>query len=128
MIAQTGVTLIFDEPIGVTTLESDEGKVAQILRNFLTNAVKFTEQGEIRVSARAGPGDMVIFSVKDSGIGIAASDLDRIFEEYGQIESPLQKRVKGIGLGLPLTQKLARLLGGAVRSKANRMLVRHSLP
>jgi signal transduction histidine kinase len=114
MIAHAGVILVFDEPIGVTTLESDEGKVAQILRNFLTNAVKFTEQGEIRVSARPGPDDTIVFSVKDTGIGIAASDLKRIFEDYGQIESPLQKRVKGIGLGLPLTQKLARLLGGTV--------------
>ena len=57
---------------------------------------------------------MVIFSVKDTGIGIAADDLDRIFEEFGQIENPLQKRVKGIGLGLPLTRKLAQLLGGNV--------------
>ena len=72
-------------------MSTDEGKVAQILRNFLTNAVKFTERGEIRVSARPGPGDVVIFSVKDSGIGIAAEDLDRIFEEFGQIENPLQK-------------------------------------
>ena len=57
---------------------------------------------------------MVIFSVKDTGIGIAAEDLNRIFEEYGQIENPLQKRAKGIGLGLPLTRKLAELLGGSV--------------
>ena len=95
-------------------MQSDEGKIAQILRNFLTNAVKFTERGEIRVSARRGPGDVVIFSVRDSGIGIAAEDLDRIFEEFGQIENPLQKRVKGHGLGLPLTRKLAQLLGGRV--------------
>jgi CheY-like chemotaxis protein len=66
------------------------------------------------VSARPGPDDTIVFSVKDTGIGIAASDLKRIFEDYGQIESPLQERVKGIGLGLPLTQKLARLLGGTV--------------
>ena len=52
-----------------------------------------------------------MFSVKDSGIGIAAGDLDRIFEEYGQIENPLQKRVKGIGLGLPLTQEIGPTAG-----------------
>ena len=114
MIPHEYVSLVFEEPLGVQAVESDEGKVAQILRNFLTNAVKFTERGEIRVTVRQGPNDMVIFSVKDSGIGIATGDLHRIFEEYGQIENPLQKRVKGIGLGLPLTRRLARLLGGDV--------------
>jgi signal transduction histidine kinase/CheY-like chemotaxis protein len=114
MIERSTVSLIFDEPAGIATFQSDEGKIGQILRNFLTNAVKFTERGEIRVTANRGPGDMIIFAVQDSGIGIAAEDLDRIFEEYGQVENPLQKRVKGIGLGLPLTRKLARLLGGSV--------------
>jgi signal transduction histidine kinase len=114
MVDHQSVSLIFDKPTSIPTFLSDEGKIAQILRNFLTNAVKFTERGQIRVSARQGPNDVVIFSVKDSGIGIAADDLNRIFEEYGQIENPLQKRVKGIGLGLPLTRKLAQLIGGSV--------------
>ena len=114
MVDHQSVSLIFDKPVGVTSLLSDEGKIAQILRNFLTNAVKFTERGQIRVSARRGPDDVVIFSVKDTGIGIAGDDLNRIFEEYGQIENPLQKRVKGIGLGLPLVRKLAQLIGGSV--------------
>ena len=95
-------------------MQTDEGKVAQILRNFLTNAVKYTERGEIRVAARPAPKMTVVFSVKDTGIGIAAEDLPRIFEEFGQIESHLQKRIKGTGLGLPLARKLAQLLGGSV--------------
>jgi signal transduction histidine kinase len=114
MVDHQSVSLIFDKSVDIPTFLSDEGKIAQILRNFLTNAVKFTERGQIRVSARRGAGDVVIFSVKDSGIGIAADDLKRIFEEYGQIENPLQRRVKGIGLGLPLTRKLAQLIGGSV--------------
>ena len=114
MVDHQFVSLVFEKPTDIPTLVSDEGKIAQILRNFLTNAVKFTERGQIRVSARRGPGDVVIFSVEDSGIGIAADDLSRIFEEYGQLENPLQKRVKGIGLGLPLTRKLAQLIGGSV--------------
>ena len=76
--------------------------------------MKFTERGEIRVAARPGPGDTVVFSVTDTGIGIAAEDLPRIFEEFGQIENPLQARSKGTGLGLPLSRKLAELLGGSV--------------
>jgi signal transduction histidine kinase/CheY-like chemotaxis protein len=114
MIDPSLVSLIFHDPAGMPALHSDEGKVAQVLRNFLTNAVKFTERGTIEVKAALGPDDVVIFSVRDSGIGIAGEDLDRIFEEYGQIDNPLQKRTKGIGLGLPLTRKLATLLGGGV--------------
>ena len=113
-VDRTLVSLYFDNPGAIAELRTDEGKVSQILRNFLSNAVKFTERGEIRVSALPGPRDSVIFSVKDSGIGIAAENLDRIFDEYGQIDSPLQGRAKGVGLGLPLTRKLAQLLGGEV--------------
>ncbi len=114
MIDHSAVKLIFEEPTAVLPLQTDEGKVGQILRNFLTNAAKFTERGEIRVTAQPGRDDTVIFSVRDTGIGIAAKDLDRIFEDFTQVENPVQKRVKGIGLGLPLTRKLAALLGGEV--------------
>ncbi len=57
---------------------------------------------------------MVHFSVQDTGIGISADNLNRIFEDFGQIENPMQNQAKGVGLGLPLTRKLARLLGGSV--------------
>jgi signal transduction histidine kinase/CheY-like chemotaxis protein len=108
------VSLVFDSPSGIGTLQTDEGKVLQILRNFLSNAVKYTVRGQIRVAAQSGPEDVVVFSVKDTGIGVAAEDLNRIFEDFGQVESDLQKRIKGTGLGLPLTRKLASLLGGSV--------------
>ncbi len=114
MIDHEAISLIFEEPSGVPSLRTDEGKVAQILRNFLTNAVKFTERGEIRVVARPAPEDTVEFSVKDTGVGISAEDLPRIFEEFGQIENHLQRRIKGTGLGLPLARKLAHLIGGSV--------------
>lgn len=92
-------------------LETDHGKVAQILRNLISNALKFTERGEVRVSARR-EGDCAVFSVRDSGIGIAPEHFERVFEEFGQIDSPLQQRVKGTGLGLPLSRRLAELLEG----------------
>ncbi|MGZ3303028.1 MAG: ATP-binding response regulator, partial [Isosphaeraceae bacterium] len=114
LLSQGSVVLIVEEPVGIPTLHTDEGKVAQILRNFLSNAVKFTERGEIRLASKAGPGDTVIFSVTDTGIGIALKDQRRVFEEFNQVEGPVQKRVKGTGLGLPLSRKLAELLGGRV--------------
>lgn len=108
------VALIFEETSPIPTIKTDEGKVSQILRNFISNALKYTEQGEVRVSAKMGVNKTVIFSVADTGIGIAPKDQSRIFEEFVQIDHPLQKRVKGTGLGLPLCKKLAHLLGGRV--------------
>jgi signal transduction histidine kinase len=108
------VSLVFEPVPPLPILQTDESKVAQILRNFISNALKFTERGKVRVSAREGEGDTIQFAVADSGIGIDAAHLDRIFEEFAQIESPMQRRVKGTGLGLPLSRRLARLLGGEI--------------
>jgi signal transduction histidine kinase/CheY-like chemotaxis protein len=109
------VELEFDEPEEIPTMYTDESKVSQILRNFISNALKFTERGTVRVSAMMAPGgEDVIFAVADSGIGIALEDREMIFEEFTQVPSALQRRVKGTGLGLPLCRKLATLLGGDV--------------
>jgi signal transduction histidine kinase len=108
------VALHFDDVAGMPPMRTDEGRLSQILRNFLSNAIKYTERGTIRVHASLARGDHVCFSVVDSGIGISADDQQRIFEDYGQIDGPIQRRVHGTGLGLPLTRKLATLLGGTV--------------
>jgi signal transduction histidine kinase len=109
------VDFVIEEPPEGLTLYSDEGKVSQILRNFLSNALKFTERGEVRmcVSRQADDG-LIYFTVTDTGIGIAPENLEFVFEEFSQIENPLQKKAKGTGLGLPLCRKLATLLGGRV--------------
>ena len=115
LVTSDAVTLVIDEPPpAVPSILGDEAKVAQILRNFVSNALKFTERGEVRVWAECGPGDTVRMSVRDTGIGIAPDDQARIFEEFTQVDSPVQRRVKGTGLGLPLSRKLANLLGGDV--------------
>jgi len=108
------VSLVFEPVPPLPLLQTDQSKVAQVLRNFISNALKFTERGEVRVSAREGEGDTICFAVADSGIGIDTVHLERIFEEFAQIESPMQRRVKGTGLGLPLSRRLARLLGGEI--------------
>ena len=110
------VRLVFEEDEPLPAMVSDEEKIAQILRNFLSNALKFTEQGEVRVRARySAPEDSIVFSVQDTGIGISPEHYRHIFEEFAQIENPLQRRSKGTGLGLPLCKKLAELLEGQVR-------------
>lgn len=95
-------------------LFSDESKVAQILRNFISNALKYTEAGEVGVAAEPGSEDTLRFRVSDTGIGINPADQERIWDEFVQVEGAHQKRAKGTGLGLPLCRKLAGLLGGAV--------------
>jgi signal transduction histidine kinase/CheY-like chemotaxis protein len=115
LLVSERVNLVFEEPSDLPPFYTDEGKVSQILRNYLSNALKYTERGEVRVAATLTPDrQAVVFSVADTGIGIAPEDQERIFEEFIQVENPLQKRVKGTGLGLPLCRKLAELLGGAV--------------
>jgi signal transduction histidine kinase/CheY-like chemotaxis protein len=108
------VDLVFDAPESLPSLNTDESKVSQILRNFISNALKFTERGAVTVRARLEAGDIVVFEVEDTGIGIALEDMELIFEEFAQIPGPLQRRVKGTGLGLPLCRKLATILGGDV--------------
>jgi signal transduction histidine kinase len=117
LLLTRSLSLVFEEPDGLPPLVTDEGKVAQILRNFISNALKYTDAGEIRVSAQL-EGEVIRFCVADTGIGVAPEDQERIFEEFTQIENPLQTRQKGTGLGLPLTRKLATLLGGAVGVKS----------
>ena len=114
LLLQRNLELTIDEPQNVPTLVTDEGKVSQVLRNLLSNALKYTENGEVHLTATAGPADTVLFAVRDTGIGIAEEDKPRIFDEWVQIDNPLQKRQKGTGLGLPLSKKLAELLGGSL--------------
>jgi signal transduction histidine kinase/CheY-like chemotaxis protein len=109
------VALIFEEAGDLPNVISDEGKVSQILRNFISNALKFTQRGEVRIWAEHDKAeDTITFRVRDTGIGIEPKDIEVIWQEFGQIPSALQGRVKGTGLGLPLSKKLAELLLGGV--------------
>jgi signal transduction histidine kinase len=125
-----GISLSLEmEPEVEGEVRSDPAKLKQILHNLLSNAVKFTpDGGSVRVSARRvndvgaihelplpHDGDFIEISVEDTGIGIRAEDIPRIFEGLTQLESPYSKTYGGAGLGLVLTKKLVERLGGVIR-------------
>ena len=114
LLTNSMVDLVFEEPIDVPRVYTDDKKLSQILRNYISNALKFTQQGEIRVFARYHGDDRVTFGVADTGIGIAEEHHAKIFEDFTQVDSPLQRKWRGSGLGLSLSKKIAELLGGAV--------------
>ncbi|CAI8752895.1 MULTISPECIES: sensor histidine kinase [Pseudomonas] len=114
IVDASAVDLIFEEPVGLPRLYTDDKKLAQILRNFISNSLKFTTRGEVRVSARLEGADKVRFAVSDTGIGIAPELHGALFEDFSQVDSPLQKRLRGTGLGLSLCKRFAALLGGEV--------------
>ena len=114
----TSVELVFVEAANLPSMRTDEGKVSQILRNFISNAIKFTPKGEIRISAEKKAKNAILFEVTDTGIGIPPEHLETVFQEFSQVDNSLQERYRGTGLGLPLCRKLAVLLGGRVWVKS----------
>ncbi|WP_367344620.1 response regulator [Stenotrophomonas bentonitica] len=95
-------------------IESDRQRIEQILKNLLSNALKFTEVGGVSVVASATRDGKVAFAVTDSGIGIAPEQQSRIFEAFQQADGSISRRYGGTGLGLSISQELARLLGGDI--------------
>ncbi|MFG6459530.1 sensor histidine kinase [Roseateles sp. BYS96W] len=114
VLVNPDVQLIFEDPQGTPQLFTDDAKLSQILRNFISNALKFTTRGEVRVTAVRNGDESITFSVSDTGIGIAPEFHDAIFQDFVQVNSPIQKRLRGTGLGLSLSRRLAELLGGSV--------------
>jgi len=114
IVANSSVSLTFEEPRAIPRIYTDDKKLSQILRNFISNALKFTTAGEVRVSADLADPDTVEFAVTDSGIGISADHLPMLFSDFIQLDTRLQRRLRGTGLGLSLARKFAELLGGSV--------------
>ena len=108
------VQLVFEEPHGVSQLFTDNAKLSQILRNYISNALKFTTDGEVRVSARRMVGDRVRFAVADTGPGIAELHMPLLFQDYSQLPTPQRRSLRGTGLGLSVCRRFAELLGGSV--------------
>lgn len=116
MLLSPSVDLIFEEEPGIPILYTDQGKVSQILRNLISNSIKFTSEGEIRISARlSDDGRMIRYIVSDTGVGIDSAFHDALFGEFVQGGNTPVKPFKGSGLGLSISKKLATLLGGSIR-------------
>ena len=116
---EKGINFRVDVEDGLPFLTTDEPKVRQILINLCQNAVKFTEQGEVQVRvSRGSPGPdglpTIRCMVKDTGVGIPAPDLQRLFRPFSQVDSSLSRRYGGTGLGLYISRRLATLLGGRI--------------
>jgi len=114
---EKGITVRFEVAPGLPTVLTDEDRVRQILLNLSANAIKFTEQGEVTVSVLPGPpysdGRATVHcDVRDTGIGIAAADLARLFKPFSQIDDGPARRHRGTGLGLYISRRLTELLGG----------------
>ena len=113
-ITPRGVTLRFAAVPDVPVLWTDEHKVSQVLRNLVANAFKFTERGHVEVRARPSGAGRVIFEVEDTGVGIPPEHHELVFREFAQIDGHIAPRMSGSGLGLPLSRRLAELLGGTL--------------
>jgi two-component system cell cycle sensor histidine kinase PleC len=112
-LPKTDLRLLVDLPPGPLPLVADRQRVKQILSNLLANAVKFTPQGSVTVSLKADLREARIL-VTDTGIGIAASDQEKIFEEFVQADESVTREYGGAGLGLAICRRLANLLNGHI--------------
>ena len=111
VVSAKGLHFAVEAPTEPATFMSDAAKVRQILVNLLSNAIKFTDQGEIVLESRLENGQ-VVFEVRDTGIGIAPENQDRVFETFWQADQTATRKAGGAGLGLSVSRRLARALGG----------------
>ncbi|MFW5694231.1 MAG: response regulator [Alkalispirochaeta sp.] len=102
------------DPAVPRSIYSDGMRVGQLLRNLISNAVKFTSAGYVEISVSRGEAENCIFRVTDSGSGIPEEHRDLIFQEFSQVESPATRTVGGVGLGLALVRRLVTALNGTV--------------
>jgi signal transduction histidine kinase len=118
LVEKKGLELVVEVAANVGTITSDGRRVEQILLNLLSNAVKFTEQGSIHVSCALAAG-FYVTSVTDTGIGIKADELERLFKPFYQIDTGLSRKYEGTGLGLSICKKLVELMGGSIRAESS---------
>ncbi|NQE62376.1 CHASE2 domain-containing protein [Caulobacter sp. RHG1] len=115
---EKGLRLTGDRAQAPALIDEDAGRLRQILFNLLANAIKFTEAGEISLTSgveRSENGDTLVFTVTDTGIGIAPEHFERIFEPFTQVDASTTRKYGGTGLGLPICRRLATAMGGTLQ-------------
>ena len=113
MLEDGNVQLIREIAPGIPTLNTDQEKLRQIILNLLSNAAKFTERGEIKISTSQENGSLKLV-VSDTGIGIEKGELEGIFEEFHRCDVPGTRKYGGSGLGLAIVKKFVNFLGGDI--------------
>jgi signal transduction histidine kinase len=115
IILRSTLRVTLDLKKGLPPMTSDRGKVKQILLNLLSNALKFTHQGGVTISARREVGARtIVLALADTGIGIAPADQERIFNDFQQLDNSPTRPYAGTGLGLSICRRLAQMLGGRI--------------
>jgi signal transduction histidine kinase len=118
LAAEAGLELDLAEPQpGLPPMRTDRSKLGQVLRNLLANAIQYTDRGTVRLDVTEDDGHLT-FAVRDTGIGIAPEDMERIFQDYVRTDSARRPPTRGTGLGLPIARELARLLGGEITAES----------
>ncbi len=115
--SEKGLEVLTEVPESIT-LFSDRRRIKQVLINLVSNAVKFTDQGSVKITARVPGDDNLEIHVIDTGVGIKREDMDKLFQPFQQIDVSLTKKHEGTGLGLHLTKRLVTLLGGGISAKS----------
>jgi len=110
-----GLSILLDIPDNLPSVESDEMRMHQIFLNIVGNAIKFTEEGTIKISA-SSVNNNIIIKVEDSGIGIPEEMLPYIFDEFRQVDGSSSRQYEGTGLGLAIASKLTKILGGNIEA------------
>lgn len=98
----------------IASMTGDSRRVAQVLLNLVSNAIKFTERGSVKIECEPEGTDQVTIRVADTGIGIKTEDMDTIFQAFRQIDSGMTRKYEGTGLGLSISKKLVDLMGGQI--------------
>src|SRR5262249_110162 len=108
---QNNNRLVVDAQENLGALTVDPMRLKQILLNLLSNACKFTKEGEVKLAARKLSSNFVEFAVSDTGIGMTPEQQAKLFEEFSQADATTAQKFGGTGLGLALSRKLARMMG-----------------
>ena len=115
MARQKGLQLITTlDPALAPAMETDRQRLEQVLKNLMSNAIKFTEAGSVTLNITRAPGDRIAFAVTDTGIGISKENQQSVFDAFKQADGTISRRYGGTGLGLSISRELSRLLGGQI--------------